>query len=239
MISLTWGLLSRRLLLLFFISLALGSPLVILDAQESRTPMMFQLNWGSSFNTVQSRIRQSDVGLGTLYHYQIYPGRGELDDLKSSSYVKYSSEGAPFFSIPAEAIFTFYNPENDKNRLQLSKVEVYMKNRDRDGVFVDIKALFKNFIRLFCDNYGVCLNYDMERMIFKNYDYEVTVNGVYVNFMGNVGDKMLSRDESAFISYESNKLQNAILKREIEIEKERSTIKKESNPYNNTMKKNL
>ena len=64
------------------------------------------------------------------------------------------------------------------------------------------------------------LKYSQERNIFRNYDYQVTVNGIYVNFIANIGENILDKKQSIFISYESNKYKNLILKkaRQMEIE---------------------
>ena len=97
---------------------------------QNKIPKLFRIDWGSTYSQVSDKISNKDVGLSPLKHYSIYKGRGELDDLKLSSFVKYQSEGSPFFSIPSTVIFTFYNPDNSKNRLFLSKVEIYLSRKD-------------------------------------------------------------------------------------------------------------
>ena len=184
---------------------------------RNNMPMFFQLMWSSSFNQVQSRINEKDVGLGKLTHYSILGGKDEVYDLSTSAKIMYVTKGSPFFNIPAEVIFTFYNPSNSKNDLQLAKVELYLSRKDNDNIWVDVKNVFKNFVRIFFDNYDLNLIYRQERRIFTEYDYKISVNGIYVTFIANVGDSILDNDKSVFISYESNQIQNLILKKDAEL----------------------
>ena len=144
-------------------------------------------------------------------------------------------------NIPAEIIFTFYNQERQKSKLKLSKVELYLSKRDKNNVSIDIKSIFRTFIGIFCENYGVYLESSLERNIFTNYSYQVTVNGIYVNFMANIGENKLEENESIFISYENNELQNLILKREVDLLKlkEKKELKDEEYKINNMLKNNL
>lgn len=184
---------------------------------QDRIPQLLRLNWGASFQDVENKIIQKDVGLTKLRHYEIFEGKGEAADLLTSPEIKYFSNGSPFFNIPADVIFTFYNPTNNKGKLKLTKIEVYMNKKDDDNVWVDSKTVYKNLIRIFFDNYDLNLKYNQERQIFSDYNYQVTVNGIFVTFTANVGENILERDKSVLILYESNKLVNMILKREKEL----------------------
>lgn len=212
-----------------------------LTVYADNVPKIFQLEWGSSFSTVQNNLIKNNTGLSRLEYYAIIPGISELDSLKTSASVKYISKGSPFFDIESEVIFTFYNSNNTQNGLKLSKIEVYMKNKDIYNKWVYTTSVFRNLITLFCENYKVRLSRDEEKWVFQNYNYEVTINGVYAEFLANVGNDRLARDESIYFSYENNDIQNAMLRKEIEIEKMKDSNSREESQDSeiDTIKRNL
>lgn len=213
---------------IFLISILTIVFLYNLSAQN-KIPRLFKLDWGITYSQVSDKILNKDVALSPLKHYPIYKGKSELDDIKLSSFVKYQSEGSPFFDIPSTVIFTFYNPDNLKNRLQLSKVEVYLSKKDNYRLTIDTKSVYKNLISIFCENYGVDLKLDDERNIFTTYSYQITLNGIHAIFTANIGDNILDNNEAIFFSYESNHYQNLILKKEIDLLKEKDNIKDKTN----------
>jgi len=184
---------------------------------KGKTPLMFGLNWGSTFFDVLDKISMKDVGLSPMKHYPISKGRGETDDLKLSGYVKYQSEGTPFFDIPSTVIFTFFNPSGSKNRLFLSKIEVYLDRRDVSKIPIDIRATFRNLIMVFCENYNIKLKFDEERILFSNYSYQTTVNGVFVNFFANTETISFNKRDAIYLSYENNEYQRLIVAKDNEL----------------------
>lgn len=192
---------------------------------HEKEPILFELGWGSSLKSVAVKVMDKGLRLSKLKYYSIRPGRDQVVDLKTQSFLKYSTSGTPFYEeIESNIIFTFYNSNGTIDGLELSKIEVYIKNRDKKGLFVNIRSIYKNQLSKFCEDYKVTLKKPEESYIMRKYDYEVTVNGIYVNFVANTGDNRLSSDEALFISYEKNSLQNKMLKRELELQSEKSRL---------------
>lgn len=217
--------------------ITLYSSLSLFSQEDNSTPMLFRLEWGTSYNSVKNRIINSNIGLADLKYYQIFPGRNELTDLKTSAYVKYISNGTPLFKdIPSDVIFTFYNSSGTIEGLQLSKIEVYMKKKDKAGLWINTRTIYRNLITLFCENYKILLTRDDESVIFTKYNYEVTINGIYVNIFSNMGDNRLNNDEAIFLSYENTKLQRMILQKEIQLDREREKIQEEKSEDNDRQK---
>ncbi|HOV15112.1 MAG TPA: hypothetical protein PK771_12560 [Spirochaetota bacterium] len=225
----------KKILLFFVFALII----VNLNGQ-SKIPRLFKLDWGLSFSSVADKISNKDVGLTPMKHYPIYKGRSEIDDLKLSSFIKYQSDGAPFFDIPSSVIFTFFNPDGSKNRLQLSKIEVYLARKDSNKISIDVKSTYRNLISIFCENYGVSLKLEDEKAIFSNYNYQVSINGIFVNFTANIETISFAEKEAIFFSYESSEYQRLILKKEIELTKEKDDVdKKDDDKSDINVKRNL
>ncbi len=180
-------------------------------------PELFQLKWGSGFEKVQNEINKKNIGLGKLKYYSIIEGRDESFELRNSFSIKYNSNGSPFFNIPSNVHFTFYNPTGKKEDLKLAKIEVFLNKKDKEDLWVDYKATFKKFLKLFFEIYELKLDYTLERQIYTNFEYKVTLNDIYVHFIANSGNNALYNDTSVYLSYESNKYQNLILKAQKEI----------------------
>lgn len=192
---------------------------------HEKEPILFELGWGSSLKSVSAKVKDKSLRLSKLNYYSIRPGRDQVVDLKTQAFLKYSTSGTPFYEeIESDIIFTFYNSNGTIDGLELSKIEIYIKNRDKKGLFVNIRSIYKNQLSKFCEDYKVTLKKPEESFIMRKYDYEVTVNGIYVNFVANTGDNRLSSDEALFISYEKNSLQNKMLKRELELQSEKSRL---------------
>lgn len=211
----------KRTAITVFLLLLLLTPLFSHDKE----PILFELEWGSSLKSVVAKVADQSLRLSKLKYYSIRPGRDQVVDLKTQAFLKYSTKGTPFYEeIESDIIFTFYNSNGTIDGLELSKIEIYIKNRDKKGLFVNIRSIYKNQLSKFCEDYDVTLKKREESFAMKKYDYEVTVNGVYVNFVANTGDNRLSSDEALFVSYENNSLQNKMLKRELELQSEKSRL---------------
>ncbi len=182
-------------------------------------PKLFGAEWGDGVTSLKNVMTSSVKNFNSFKYYPINAGATENSDLKNLPALKYTFKGEPFFGVPADIILTFFNSNSSLQGLELSKIEVYMSSRDTKNIQIDSRSVFKDFIRLFCEKYRIHLNADLERNIFTNYNYIVTVNGVTVNFMANSGDLRLDKMNSIFISYENNALRNSILKRELELVK--------------------
>ena len=123
----------------------------------------------------------------------------------------------------------------------LEEVEVYLKKRYADRSWVNTKSVFKSLISFFCENYEVTLKQNDENMIFTRYDYEIIINGIYVTFAADIGNNRLSADDSIYFTYENNNIKNMILKKDLEVEKEKLKmieIEKNRDP-NSSIKGNL
>jgi hypothetical protein len=199
-------------------------------------PKLFQLEWGLNFEQVQNQISKSDIGLGKLNYYSILQGRDLNTDLMTSASVKFNAKGSPFFGIPAEVIFTFYNPSRNINYLQLSKIEIYLSRKDNNDIWVDAKQVYKDLLKIFIKNYDIELNYTLNKNIYSNYDFQITINGIYVNFIANVNtNNAIIKDKSLYINYENNQFQSMILKKEIDLLEQ--TNKKEGVNEENNLNK--
>ena len=180
-------------------------------------PRLFQLDWGLSIDNVKEQIINNKIKISVFEYYSIDNNSNELYDLKYSASVKYISEGMPLLNIPAKVIFTFYNPSGLKIDLKLSKIEILLNKKDNNGVFVDIKAVYKDLIKLFFENYFINIDYSTERRIYDQYNYQVIYNGIFVKFIANTNNNNLEKRISIYISYENNEFQNLILKKENEL----------------------
>ncbi|HBD96139.1 MAG: hypothetical protein A2015_07400 [Spirochaetes bacterium GWF1_31_7] len=210
-------------------------------SQGKEIPKVLKLEWGSGLKDIQRTISTKEAGLSTLKFYQTVAGKDELTELRTSSQVRYVSTGSPFLNIPSDVIFTFYNSNNTIDGLKLAKVEVYLKKRYADRSWVNTKSVFKSLISFFCENYEVTLKQNDENMIFTRYDYEIIINGIYVTFAADIGNNRLSADDSIYFTYENNNIKNMILKKDLEVEKEKLKmieIEKNRDP-NSSIKGNL
>lgn len=199
-------------------------------SQSREVPRVLKLDWGIGIREVQRIVTSRDTGLSTLKFYQTAAGRDELTELRTGSQVRYIANGSPFLNIPSDVIFTFYNSNNTLDGLQLAKVEVYLKKRYADRTSVNVRSVFKSLISFFCENYEIVLRKQEEDLILTRYDYEVIINGVYVTFAADIGNNRLSSDDGIYFTYENNNLKNMILKKDLEIEKEKMRI---TNPERN------
>lgn len=208
-------------LIVSLLLILLMSPLFSLEME----PALFGLKWGSSLTSVKAALVNNNLNLDRLKYYSIRPGRDQVVDLKSQAFLKYSTKGTPLYDeIATDVIFTFYNSDGTLEGLKLSKIELYLKNRDKKGLFVNVRSIYKNQLSKFCEDYKVSLKTGEERFAVSRYDYEVTVNGIYVNFVANTGDNRLDKEEALFISYENSSLQNLMLKRELELQLEKNRL---------------
>lgn len=193
-------------------------------SQSKEVPKVLKLDWGLNVREVQRVNANNNSTLSPLKYYQTIAGRDELSELRGGSQIRYIAQGKPFMDVPSDVIFTFYNGNNTIDGLKLAKVEVYLKKKHSDKTWINTKSVFKSLISFFCDNYQITLSTDEENIIFTRYDYEVIVNGVYVNFVADLGNNRLSSDDAIYFTYESNNLKTMILKKDIEIEREKMKI---------------
>jgi len=196
---------------------------VFLNAQNTQ-PKLFQLEWGVTIGQLESQLNLKKLPVKNLKHYQGITRKDEVSDLKTSSSVSYSATGTPFFDIPSDIIFTFYNSNNGKSGLKLARIEVYLKKKYIDKSWVNIRSTYQTLISYFAENYGITLKRKEEELIFRRLDYEVVVNGVYVNFIADIGSNRLSDEDGIYFVYENNKLKNKILEKEILLEQEKSEL---------------
>ncbi len=180
-------------------------------------PMLFDLHWGAGLEDVKSAINSLSDDKGSLKYYNVFEGRNEMTDLRSQASIKYYTDDLDYNNIPSRVVFTFYNPQFKKSGLQLSKIEVFMKRKDNDNVWVDIKAVFEDILKKFIDDYLVNIDAESELKIYKLHEYQVVVNSIYIHFIANIGNNILDNDTSIYISYENNGLENLILKKEKEL----------------------
>ncbi len=190
-----------------------------LFASDMVIPKLFMLEWGITPAEVEKKISNKSIGLSDFSHYQGIARRDEISDLKLSSNIMYKASGSAILNIPSEVIFTFYNSNNTQGGLKLSKDEVFLKKKYQDKTWVSVKSVFRSLIAFFCENYNIKLTQKDEESVYSRFDYEVVVNGVYANFIADIGNGRLSKDDSVFITYENNALKNQILKKELDTEK--------------------
>jgi hypothetical protein len=184
---------------------------------STKIPELFNLKWGSGFDEVNLTFVKLSNSKDKLKYYNVFEGRNEIIDLKSQASIKYYIDNIIYNNIPSMIVVTFYNPDLKKNNIQLSKIEIFLKKKDKDNVWVDTKAEFKHILKNFIDEYLVNIDTANELKIYKIYEYQVVVNSILAHFMANVGNNILDKNTSIYISYENNNLQNLILKKEKEL----------------------
>ena len=70
---------------------------------------------------------------------------------------------------------------------------------------------------VFCENYNIKLKFDEERILFSNYSYQTTVNGVFVNFFANTETISFNKRDAIYLSYENNEYQRLIVAKDNEL----------------------
>ncbi len=220
---------SRVFALVFILVLLFSYNITAQVALE--VPKLLGVEWGHNLNSCKNKLRQVVTGLTEFRFYPIRDGSTESNELRNGSNLKYIADGVPFFNIPAEIILTFYNSNGTIAGLQLSKIELYLMGKDTNNAAIDSRSVFRDLVRLFCEKYGIRLTPDLERNIFTNYNYTVTVEGISVNFLVNTAINRSDNRRSLFISYQNEPIQNQILRKEIEIQRrDNNTQPEETSP---------
>ncbi|MCG8572687.1 MAG: hypothetical protein MJB14_21355 [Spirochaetes bacterium] len=186
---------------------------------------IFEIQWGLNAEQLQQYLTEKNVEIKEFAYYSIRSGKDQAVDLQTSSFIKYSAESYLLYDhINSLLIFTFYNSNGTLEGLQLSKVEIYLKRKDHNGLPVNIRSIFKNQISVFCEKNDIILKTSEENEIFRQYDYEINLDNIYVSFMANIGDNRLNRNESLYISLENNELQSMLLQKEVSIQSKKDEI---------------